>query len=211
MIKFAAVILAAGASVRMGHPKLLLPWGGRSSIIGHLLDLWKQAGAEQITVVCAPDNMALDQELNAVGFPAGQRITNPSPSRGMFSSIQCAAQWTGWNTEVTHWALALGDQPHLLSKTLRGVLEEATRYPNFICQPSRNQRPRHPVVFPAPVWKQLAEARCDSLKNFLADSIVPRRLVEMDDPGLDLDIDDPSDYQKAMKLRAPGGNLPGTS
>ncbi|MGH7953692.1 MAG: NTP transferase domain-containing protein, partial [Limisphaerales bacterium] len=31
----AAIILGAGASARMGRPKLLLPWGG-TTVVGHL-------------------------------------------------------------------------------------------------------------------------------------------------------------------------------
>jgi hypothetical protein len=58
------------------------------------------------------------------------------------------------------------------------------------------------VVFPAEAWKQLPDARHDSLKSFLADHAGRRRWVEVDDPGLDLDIDDPSDYRKALALRA---------
>src|ERR1043166_8703452 len=69
----AAVILAAGRSVRMGQPKLLLPWGGRS-IIGHLLAQWRDLKAQQITVVCAGGDMNIQEELDRLGFPTGDRI-----------------------------------------------------------------------------------------------------------------------------------------
>ncbi len=47
------VILGAGASSRMGRPKLLLPWGA-TTIVGHLLEQWQTLGAAQIAVVRRP-------------------------------------------------------------------------------------------------------------------------------------------------------------
>ena len=38
------IILGAGASSRMGRPKLLLPWGD-TSVIGHLIRQWQALGA----------------------------------------------------------------------------------------------------------------------------------------------------------------------
>src|SRR5258706_9157205 len=108
----AVVLLGAGASSRMGKPKMLLPWA-QSTILGHLIELWKQLGAEQIAVVSAPEDAALNAELDRVDLRAEDRIVNPDPGRGMFSSIQCAAEWNGWNANITHWAIVLGDQPHL--------------------------------------------------------------------------------------------------
>ena len=43
--RFGVVILAAGASSRMGKPKLVLPWG-KTSVLGHLIEQWKQAGGQ---------------------------------------------------------------------------------------------------------------------------------------------------------------------
>src|SRR6185369_7472750 len=100
VLHFGVVILAAGASSRMGRPKLLLPWGG-TSVIGHLLAQWRGLGAEQVSVVCAQANVALDQELNRLQFRPEDRIVNPIPECGMFSSIQCAASWKGWKPTLT--------------------------------------------------------------------------------------------------------------
>jgi hypothetical protein len=38
------------------------------------------------------------------------------------------------------------------------------------------------------------------LKQFLQASPRPVRLCELDDPGLDLDLDEPSDYEAALTL-----------
>src|ERR1019366_4402288 len=100
----AVIILAAGRSARMGRPKLLLPWGG-TSVLGHLIEQWQAAGATQIGVVCAARDQTTQAELDRLSFANDSRIGNPAPERGMFSSIQCAAQWPGWQAAITHWAI----------------------------------------------------------------------------------------------------------
>src|SRR5437868_3705961 len=91
-VRFGTIILAAGRSRRMGQPKLLLPWG-RTSVLGHLIEQWNRLGAEQLAVVSAADDAAIHAELERRGFPSKNRIYNPDPDRGMFSSIQSAANW----------------------------------------------------------------------------------------------------------------------
>ena len=192
------VILAAGRSTRMGKPKLLLPWG-KTSVLGHLIEQWNTLGAKQIAVVCAPRDRAIRLEMDRLGFPARDQIINPAPERGMFSSIQCAAQWPGWDAAITHWAIVLGDQPHLELHTLRCVLDFSAAHPASVCQPARLGHGRHPVLLPKSVFRRASTATAATLKEFLAAS--PRKVArcELDDPGLDLDIDYPKDYQNALR------------
>jgi molybdenum cofactor cytidylyltransferase len=198
-LKIGALILAAGASSRMGRPKMLLPWGNRT-IIGHLIDQCLHIGVEQLAIVTSPDNQDLDRELGRLGFPEQNRIRNPAPEGGMYSSIQCAARWSGWQAGLTHWALALGDQPHLQPRTLLALMNLGTAHPEAICQLTRNGRPRHPVLLPASAFEQLASSRHRTLKEFLQAIAVNVILQESDDAGLDLDIDQPGDYEKAVRL-----------
>jgi len=189
------VVLAAGRSRRMGRPKLLLPWHG-ATVLGHLVAQWQAAGAAQIAVVCAAGDRAIEVELDRLAFPAAHRIFNPAPDRGMFSSIQCAAQWHAWQSALTHFAIVLGDQPHLRPATLRALLRFSAAHPAQVAQPSRAGRPRHPVVLPRAAFLDLPQSPAPHLKQFLAS--LHRATCELDDPGLDLDLDCPADYAKAI-------------
>jgi molybdenum cofactor cytidylyltransferase len=193
------IILAAGRSARMGKPKLLLPWG-KTSVLGYLIEEWRALHVKQIAVACATGDLAIQAEMDRLGFPAQDRIINPNPQRGMFSSIQCAAQWPGWQPALTHWAIVLGDQPHLRPQTLRRVLEFSAAQPGRVCQPARQGHGRHPVLLPKAVFRQVAATTATTLKEFLAAEAAQVALCEMDDPGLDLDIDRPEDYAAARKL-----------
>jgi molybdenum cofactor cytidylyltransferase len=190
-------LLAAGRSTRMGRPKLLLPWG-RTSVLGQLLLHWEEEGARQVAVILAAGDAAIVEELHRLKFNAQNCITNPKPERGMFSSIQCAARWCGWKPELTHWVIALGDQPHLRSRTLRAVLDLARAEPEKVCQPGFEGRARHPVLLPKSIFLRLKKSKAATLKKFL--SRFPLATCEVNDPGLALDIDYPEDYQRALRL-----------
>jgi molybdenum cofactor cytidylyltransferase len=196
---FGVIILGAGASSRMGRPKLLLPWQG-STVIGHIISQWRELGAAQVAVVMRGDDSALAAELDRLGFPAKDRITNPQPERGMFSSIVCAANWQGWRSDISRWAIALGDQPHLRMETLRQLMDFSGQNPDSICQPAHGGRIAHPVILPRPVFEALKGTKAATLKDFL--KLVPGRSVQhvINDPGLTLDLDTPEDYIESQKL-----------
>ena len=196
-MKFAVVILGAGASARMGQPKLLLPWHG-TTVIGHLISQWQELGTAQIAVVLRANDTALTGELDRLNFKKSDRIENPQPERGMFSSIVCAANWSGWQPEISRWAVVLGDQPHLQPETLRQLLEFAAQNPAAICQPEFGGRIGHPVILPAAALGQLKSSGADTLKTFLKLTLLPCVHCPVTDPGLSLDMDSPDDYKRLV-------------
>jgi molybdenum cofactor cytidylyltransferase len=195
-LRFGAIILGAGASSRMGEPKLLLPWGS-SSIIGHLISVWRLVGATQLAIVCAPPPHPIHVELDRLGFPCNSRIVNPAPALGMFSSIQAAARWTGWKPNLSHFALALGDQPQISASLILTIFKHAGQNPDAICQPALQKRPKHPVIFPRQTFFELATTTDVTLRDFLAKTQAPRSLVEVADETLNIDLDTPAHYRLA--------------
>src|SRR5262249_26052675 len=139
----------------------------KTSILGYLIGQWTALGVRQISVVCAAQDEVISAELDRLGFPIRNRITNPDPDRGMFSSIQCAAQWPRWEKGLTHWVIALGDQPHLRIETLRTILDFVAEYSKSICIPRQGGHRRHPVVLPKTAFKRLATSSARDLKEFL--------------------------------------------
>jgi molybdenum cofactor cytidylyltransferase len=192
-MRFGVVILAAGASSRMGCSKLTLPWGA-TTILGHLIKTWQQLGARQVGVVCAPGDRAVQREL---AFSFADQIPNPDSSRGMFGSIRCAAGWDRWLADLTHFVITLGDQPHIPASTLAAVLTHAAQNSAVVCQPSRNERPRHPVILPRNVFEEIVADGPSTLREFLARHQFS--YIEINDEALDLDLDYPTDYASALR------------
>ena len=180
----------------MKQPKLLLPWGD-TSVLGHQIQTWQRLAVGQIAVVSAATNAAVRTELERLQFPVAARIFNPQPEQGMFSSIRTAAEWPGWHADLTHWVIALGDQPHLREETFRTLLRQAAAQPENIWQPSLRGQPHHPVVLPKELFRALRTTTAETLKEFLQN--LPDRLAncECADPGLDFDLDTPADYERA--------------
>ncbi len=150
----------------MGQPKLLLPWG-ETSILGHLIKQWQQLHCKQIAVVCSQGDAGINLELDRLKFPKSARVINPHLERGMFSSIQCAAEWEGWQRVLTHWAIVLGDQPHLRFETLQAVVDFSAANPGKVCQPRKDGHRYHPVVLPKNAFERLARYTGIDLKEFL--------------------------------------------
>ena len=191
------IILGAGASSRMGQPKLLLPWR-KTTVIGHIIRQWEELGAGQITVVLRPGDAPLIAELNRLAFPPSDRIENPQSERGMFSSILCAAHWNGWKPKIASVAVVLGDQPHLRLKTLRALLAFHGRHPDVVCQPEFRGHARHPVLLPRRIFEELKHTRAGTLKEFLKHISPDGVQYPMTDAGLSLDLDTPEDYKEAV-------------
>jgi len=196
-LRLGVVILGAGASKRMGQPKLLLPWG-TTTVLGQQLNQWRQLGAQQIAVVHAIDDEQLLHELNRLKAP--NRIPNPSPELGMFSSIQLASAWPHWQPELTHWAIVLGDQPHLKSETLQTLLQFASEHPEKSCQPRQDGHGRHPVLLPRESFRSLHHSPHPNLKQHLKASANQITQCSINDPGLALDIDYPAEYKLALQI-----------
>ena len=197
-----AVILAAGRSVRMGRPKLLLPWGD-TSVLGHQIRTWHQLGAGQVTVVCGASDPTLRAELDCLNFPTDLRILNPEPERGMFGSIRCAVQWSSWREITERFAIVLGDQPQVRQETLRVLLEFSAQHATQVCQPRAGGRPRHPVILPRKVFVSLCSRGASSLKDFLRSQSENIALCDIEDPGLEFDLDTSADYAEARTLYLP--------
>ena len=194
-VAFGIVILAAGASTRMGGCKLLLPWGEKT-ILTHLLDQWRNAGATQIVPVIDPSNQLLRKALADAGFSPSDWIENPSPQLGMFSSLQEASRWTGWLSTLTHWIISLGDQPHVQISTLRMLLDAARKNPTRICQPALHGCAAHPIVLPRNNFRELAENDIADLRTYIRTQEAFRLRLPVVDPGVSEDLNTLEDYAR---------------
>jgi molybdenum cofactor cytidylyltransferase len=192
---FGVLILAAGASTRMGRCKLLLPWGEKT-ILTHLVGQWRNVGVAQIAPVIDPSNQLLRNALERAGFSSQDCIENCSPQSGMFGSLQQASRWTTWVSTLTHWIISLGDQPQVQMSTLRLLLDTARKNPMRICQPSLYGRAAHPIVLPANYFRELAQCDVPDLRAFLRTHESFRLRVPVEDVGVSEDLNTPEDYAR---------------
>lgn len=176
------MILAAGLSRRMGFPKALLRWG-EETYLDRLIRLFG-AVCPEVVVVLRPGAEELLGECQRLG--EARVVYNADADRGQLSSLQ-----TGLSAVAGEAVLfSPVDYAHVREATVRLV---AAGGPGMVVQPSFEGRHGHPVW----VRRAVAEALLATPADGAARDVVrtfARSFVEVDDPGVVMDADDPEGY-----------------
>lgn len=182
------ILLAAGASQRMGRDKLSLPWRG-STVLTTTLAGW--------AAVTELDEIVLvrRRETPAVRGERVRSVVNEEADEGMGSSLRVAARALPAGTEAV--VVGLADMPDVASSTIR-TLVAAWRPlgPAAIVAPTFEGRRGHPVVFGAGHIPELQALHGDiGARPILEAHAADVRLVAVEDPGVLLDLDTPADVE----------------
>lgn len=193
--RIGAVILAAGASRRLGRPKQLVIHEGRTLVERSILAA-TGAGAEPVVVVLG----AHADEVSSVVPKVSERariVLNENWNDGMGTSIACGVKEllkSGRNIEAV--LILVCDQPALDKRVLGGVLAQSQANPGriILCDYGDGRGP--PVCFPREFLGELADLTGDagaaSIHRKHADLVT---LVSF--PGGALDIDTADDLDRA--------------
>ncbi len=193
------IILAAGASSRMGQPKALLEFHGET-FLARMVRIFAPH-CDPLVVVVAPGC--------ETWVPAGSArpVVNPQPERGMLSSLQCGLAEFG--NEITgHILFTPMDLPALREETVAAVAVACGRAAVVI--PRLGETRGHPVSIDGTVAAELLalsggpEAQP---KHVLRRDDSRVLFLEIDDPGSIRDVDEPQDYQELLLSSLPLSNV----
>lgn len=189
----AGVILAAGASTRLGSPKQLLPLAGRP-LLQHVIDAAAAAGLQPIVVVLG--HRAADIETVLELPDDASLVENPEYAEGQASSLR--AGLASLPDQVAAAVILLGDQPRIRPAVIDDVVRkwESTRGP--VVRTLYRGRPGHPVVLDREVWSDVMAERGDrGARDVLAEH--PEWIVSLErDEDAPLDIDTREDYERLI-------------
>jgi len=183
-----AIVLAAGASRRMGRPKPLISMGGRT-LLQRTLEPLQTSGVDEIVVVLGHRAEDIMPTLRGSGCRV---VINRRYARGMSSSIQRGL--VSVHPRARAVLVVLGDQPHIRPEVIDLLVERFRRGDGTIVAPVYRGRRGHPVLFGRDQWDRLRALRGDVGARKLLDRYSREVCrVEVDDPGILADIDRPGD------------------
>ena len=189
--KIAVLILAAGASTRMGAIKQLLPWA-KTNLLGHAIEQTKNI-TEHVYVVLGANASAIKATLDKEIVT----ILNPDWQHGMGTSISKGILEVSNNKLIENVLIMLSDQPFLDSNYLAELVRCHQNTTHNICATNYKGKSGVPAIFNKLYFPQLAELNAEYgakeiLRNCVADTFV------IDSNGKAIDIDTPEAYQQLL-------------
>jgi len=193
------VILAAGASKRMGQTKQVLSFEGKP-LLQHVIDAAVQSRLDEVIVVLGAN---ADEIRRALVLPETGKVRvvmNSGYPKGLAESVRCALAAAASRASAV--AILLGDQPRMSAQLIDRVLSahvaagKAATRPVFGAGEART--PGHPVVLARSLWPALRGLRDDEgARVVLAEHPEQVHEVRIISPAL-VDIDTPEDYARAL-------------
>jgi molybdenum cofactor cytidylyltransferase len=189
-VSVAGLILAAGESRRMGRPKALLPYRGATFL---------SAIVDTLQPYCSPVIIVLgahSQEILDAAGDAGIFVTNKDYLLGQITSMQCGLRAAPPETEGV--ILSLVDHPAVTQSTIEALLSavsesELVRIPRF------DGRRGHPIWFSNQLIPEFLKLPPSTSAREVVDRHAGEtRYVDVDDPGILADIDDPAAYARLI-------------
>jgi molybdenum cofactor cytidylyltransferase len=196
---FAGVVLAAGASRRMGRPKQLLPLGGRP-LLQHVVEAAAAAALAETVVVLGH---AAEEIRRALTWPSRCRVVvNPEHAEGQGGSLRAGLAALGGDVGAA--VVLLGDQPDVTPGLIDGLTESFRSGADRALRPvyvrgDGTRVPGHPVVLGRELWPALARLAGDEgARGLFAAHPDWLREVPLATPP-PRDLDDAGDYARALE------------
>lgn len=186
-MNLAGIVLAAGASSRMGTPKALLSYQGESFIsrLCRLLRPW-----------CQPVILVWGHAEVTLELPGVILVRNPDPELGQLSSLQCGLRALDPTQSVLYTPV---DHAALRPETLAKLVTAFETQPYPVVQPRYQGRRGHPVlVRPAIAAQLLRLPPSATARHAVHAPGVAIGYVDVPDPAVVHDVDTPADYQALL-------------
>jgi molybdenum cofactor cytidylyltransferase len=184
------IILAAGDSRRMGHPKALLPIGN-TTFLNHILQTAEEIGLPDPVVILGRAAEVIRPTIQ--NRPVNIKI-NPDPSRGQLSSIQLGISSLAPDAQACMiWPV---DQPAVSAELVRQLVDLFIRSDCLIAFPKHAEKKGHPAIFHRALFHEFLESPLtEGPQKILLRHLHATAELPTHEAGATQDIDTPSDYE----------------
>ena len=188
--KVSAVVLAGGASKRMGKANKLLAEVDGAALVRQVAAAGVWSDAAEVIVVTGHEADLVREALS--GFDV-RFVHNPHFPEGLSTSLRTGIGAVSEN--LTGAVVLLGDMPRVTAGIVNALIERFhADKDETICQPTFNGRPGNPVLWPREFFPDILDIRGDTgARQLLARYADRVSAVEVKDAGIHFDIDTPED------------------
>ncbi|HEY6305505.1 MAG TPA: nucleotidyltransferase family protein [Candidatus Angelobacter sp.] len=190
---FAGVVLAAGASSRMGRDKALLPWRGGTFLSAAITAL--QPATDLVIVVAGANAGDLAPIVNA---NAAFMVINPDPAKGQFSSLKVGLQEV-LNRGRDAALITLVDRPSAGVGTIASIKNEflTAGDQTWAVVPEYAGKHGHPIAIGREMMSAFLDAPDSSSAREVEHSLQSHILyLSVSDPLVAANVDTPEDFAK---------------
>ncbi|MDW8326893.1 MAG: nucleotidyltransferase family protein [Anaerolineales bacterium] len=191
--RVAAIVLAAGRSVRMGRLKQLLPWAG-TTLLGEVINRLRATSVFDIVVVTGAEREAVEASLAEV-MKTDRRVCctfNPDFAVGeMARSLQVGLRALPANRQAA--LVALADQPRIEPAVVEAVLQRWRETQAPVVAPVHAGRRGHPLLVDRALWSALLALPLHANPRDVVEQAAIER-VEVGTESIFFDVDTPEDY-----------------
>ncbi len=189
----AGLLLAAGRSSRLGHPKQLLPYG-RSTLLGHVLVQALNSDLDHVVLILGHHARRIKDTLgNEIRHPKLQIVENTHYALGLSSSI--AAGLHAVEAGFEQVMIILGDMPRVTSRLINHLLRHSVQTDSPLCAVKGSHGRSHPVIIGRPFYAELGRLQGDvGARHLFAKYPDLVRLIDPIGPYDGRDIDTMADY-----------------
>jgi molybdenum cofactor cytidylyltransferase len=195
LIPITAIVLAAGASTRMGDFKPLLPLDDGTPMLEAVLTKVVSFPFLEVIAVVGHKEQEIREAIQ-IQDPRFTWVSNPNYKEGLSSSIKLAIHQH--DKQAQGIMVFLGDQPLLKESTidtiLLNVINMLTDQSKWIIQPAFDGKPGHPVFISATMVPYLHNISGDQGAKPIFHRADKHIIIPIDDQGVILDIDTKQDY-----------------
>jgi len=195
-VQTAGVILGAGGSKRMGHPKQLINWQGVPFITQVAINAL-EAGLKPLLIVTGADQDIIEEALKHLPV---HFVHNPNWAAGMSSSMQAGLRALPQNCDSVMFLLS--DQPQISPLLIRQLLERYARNQGQITAPMVGGQHGNPVLFGRATFNSLKQVQGDQGGRAVFSQFEVDWLPWMDDRIL-MDVDKAGDEQALREAYYP--------
>ena len=185
------IVLAGGRSRRMGRAKALLDADGRT-FLERSLDALGAGGCDELVVVLNTDDPIIDDIVARAGA-----TSTPGAGAGTEQIESLRAGLRSVSQPVEAVVVLPVDHPMVRPGTVAALIAAFRSSASPVVRPMYRGRPGHPVLFGAAVFEELSSGELvEGARSVVRGHADQRMDVEVDDRGVVVDIDTPSEYER---------------